>query len=144
MSPYLIIYFFVTVHGGNPSRARKQAETPNRGDNTYLEKSMAIQRGGVRLAISDACLGLVGALEEVFPRAAWQRCTVHFYRNMLAKVPTRLLHDLHKQMTLPLLLHSFRGITRVLRNLQQEGDGDCLSRGPGAGWKNKGNAPKRG
>lgn len=43
---------------------------------------------GVRLAISDACLGLVAALEEVFPQARWQRCTVHFYRNVLAKVPT--------------------------------------------------------
>ena len=42
---------------------------------------------GVRLVISDACLGLVAALEEVFPAARWQRCTVHFYRNVLAKVP---------------------------------------------------------
>jgi len=47
------------------------------------------QRGldGVRLAVSDACLGLVEALGEVFPAARWQRCTVHFYRNVLAKVP---------------------------------------------------------
>ena len=42
---------------------------------------------GVRLAVSDACLGLVEALGEVFPDARWQRCTVHFYRNVLAKVP---------------------------------------------------------
>ena len=42
---------------------------------------------GVKLAVSDACLGLVAALEEVFPHARWQRCAVHFYRNVLAKVP---------------------------------------------------------
>lgn len=42
---------------------------------------------GVRLAVSDACLGLVEALSEVFPEAAWQRCAVHFYRNVLGKVP---------------------------------------------------------
>jgi transposase-like protein len=47
------------------------------------------QRGlnGVRLAISDKCLGLVQALGETFPEAAWQRCVVHFYRNVLAVVP---------------------------------------------------------
>ena len=30
---------------------------------------------------------MVGAIAEVFPEAAYQRCTVHFYRNVLAKVP---------------------------------------------------------
>jgi putative transposase len=42
---------------------------------------------GVRLIISDACLGLVEATAECFPEAAWQRCTVHFYRNVFAHVP---------------------------------------------------------
>jgi transposase-like protein len=42
---------------------------------------------GVRLVISDKCLGLVEALGEFYPEAAWQRCTVHFYRNVLAAVP---------------------------------------------------------
>jgi transposase-like protein len=47
------------------------------------------QRGltGVRLIISDACLGLVEAAAECFPEAAWQRCTVHFYRNVFSHVP---------------------------------------------------------
>ena len=30
---------------------------------------------------------MVGSIAEVFPEAAYQRCTVHFYRNVLAKVP---------------------------------------------------------
>ena len=42
---------------------------------------------GVRLIISDACLGLVDALAEVFPEADWQRCVVHFYRNVFSHVP---------------------------------------------------------
>lgn len=42
---------------------------------------------GVRLFISDACLGLVEALEETCPEAAWQRCVVHFYRNVFSHVP---------------------------------------------------------
>uniref|UniRef100_UPI0003209FB4 IS256 family transposase n=1 Tax=Blastopirellula marina TaxID=124 RepID=UPI0003209FB4 len=42
---------------------------------------------GVRLITSDKCLGLVEALGEFFPEAAWQRCIVHFYRNVLKDVP---------------------------------------------------------
>jgi transposase-like protein len=42
---------------------------------------------GVRLAVSDKCLGLVEALGEVYPDAAWQRCKVHFYRNVFTVVP---------------------------------------------------------
>jgi transposase-like protein len=48
------------------------------------------QRGltGVRLIVSDKCLGLVETLGEFYPEAAWQRCTVHFYRNVWTAVPT--------------------------------------------------------
>jgi putative transposase len=42
---------------------------------------------GVRLITSDKSLGLVECLPEFFPEAAWQRCTVHFYRNVFTKVP---------------------------------------------------------
>lgn len=42
---------------------------------------------GVRLMVGDKCLGLVEAVNEVFPEARYQRCIVHFYRNMLTAVP---------------------------------------------------------
>jgi transposase-like protein len=42
---------------------------------------------GVRLFVSDKCLGLVEALGEFYPQAAWQRCVVHFYRNVFTVVP---------------------------------------------------------
>src|SRR5690606_12744891 len=42
---------------------------------------------GVELFVSDKCLGLVEALGEFYPDAAWQRCVVHFYRNVLSVVP---------------------------------------------------------
>ena len=42
---------------------------------------------GVRLVISDKCLGLVEALGEFFPEAQWQRCVVHWYRNVFTAVP---------------------------------------------------------
>jgi len=42
---------------------------------------------GVRLVVSDKCLGLVEALGEFFPEAGWQRCVVHWYRNVFTAVP---------------------------------------------------------
>jgi transposase-like protein len=42
---------------------------------------------GVRLFISDKCLGLVESLAEFYPEANWQRCVVHFYRNVFTAVP---------------------------------------------------------
>jgi len=42
---------------------------------------------GTRLFISDKCLGLVEALGDCYPDARWQRCVVHFYRNVFTVVP---------------------------------------------------------
>jgi len=48
-----------------------------------------VERGlkGVQLVISDAHSGLKAALEAVFHGASWQRCRVHFMRNILALIP---------------------------------------------------------
>jgi putative transposase len=42
---------------------------------------------GVKLVVSDKCLGLLEALGEFYPEASWQRCAVHFYRNVFTAVP---------------------------------------------------------
>lgn len=42
---------------------------------------------GAGMLAGDKAAGMVGSAAEVFPGAAYQRCTVHFYRNVLAKVP---------------------------------------------------------
>ena len=42
---------------------------------------------GVRLIVSDKCIGLVEALGEFYPEAKWQRCMVHWYRNVFTEVP---------------------------------------------------------
>ena len=41
-----------------------------------------------RLVISDKALGLTGAVAEFWPDASWQRCLVHWYRNLGSQVPT--------------------------------------------------------
>ncbi len=48
-----------------------------------------VKRGlaGVRLVVSDAHEGLKQAISTVLHGAAWQRCRVHFMRNLLATVP---------------------------------------------------------
>jgi len=48
-----------------------------------------VERGlsGVQLVISDAHLGLKAAIATVLHGASWQRCRVHFMRNLLALVP---------------------------------------------------------
>jgi putative transposase len=40
-----------------------------------------------QLVIGDKCLGLLEAVNEVFPDAQYQRCTVHFYRNVFSVTP---------------------------------------------------------
>ena len=42
---------------------------------------------GVRLIIGDKNLGMLETIPEVFPNARYQRCTVHFYRNIFSVTP---------------------------------------------------------
>jgi putative transposase len=42
---------------------------------------------GVRMFVGDKAAGMVGSIAEAFPEAKYQRCTVHFYRNAMARVP---------------------------------------------------------
>jgi len=53
----------------------------------FLRSLRARGLGGVRLVISDAHEGLKGAIAAVFIGSAWQRCRVHFLRNVLARIP---------------------------------------------------------
>ena len=75
-------------------------------DGIYLKRSWggSYENVAVRLVTGDKCAGMLGALEEVFPGARYQRCTVHFYRNVLGRVPVtrrkaaaRMLKAIHAQ-----------------------------------------------
>ena len=48
---------------------------------------------GVKLFISDRCLGLVESLSDFYPKADHQRCTVHFYRNVFSVVPRNRMKE---------------------------------------------------
>lgn len=52
---------------------------------------------GVQLVVSDAHKGLIAAVRKVL-KAEWQRCKVHFYRNVLAHVPKRSQAEVSEAM----------------------------------------------
>jgi putative transposase len=54
---------------------------------TFLRSLRARGLAGVRLVISDAHEGLKGAIASVLLGSAWQRCRVHFLRNVLSRIP---------------------------------------------------------
>jgi transposase-like protein len=53
----------------------------------FLRSLRARGLDGVRLVVSDAHEGLKGAIASVMLGAAWQRCKVHFLRNVLSRIP---------------------------------------------------------
>src|SRR5215203_5620483 len=60
-----------------------------------------VERGlkGVELITSDACRGLVESIGEYLPEAQWQRCVVHFYRNVFSHVPATKIRDVSHRLT---------------------------------------------
>ncbi len=53
---------------------------------------------GVKLVVGDKCLGMLEAVGEVFPEAKYQRCTVHFYRNVFSAVPKSKVKNVAKML----------------------------------------------
>src|SRR6516225_2874703 len=49
---------------------------------------------GVWLITSDACIGLAESAAEFFLEAAWQRCFVHWYRNIFSQVPSTTVREI--------------------------------------------------
>jgi transposase-like protein len=55
----------------------------------FLRSLVARGLSGVQLVTSDAHSGLKEAISKVLVGASWQRCRVHFTRNVLAHIPKR-------------------------------------------------------
>lgn len=83
---------------------------------------------GVQLVVSDKCLGLVSALGEFYPDADWQRCTVHFYRNVWTAVPTGKVKDvaamlkaIHAQEDLEAARQKAKDVVAKLKKMKLSG-----------------------
>lgn len=82
---------------------------------------------GVRLFTSDKCLGLVQALAETYPEARWQRCVVHFYRNVFTAVPkgkvklvAAMLKAIHAQEDRAAAVEKAQAVVEKLRAMKLE------------------------
>ena len=80
---------------------------------------------GVKLVIGDKCLGMCNAVAEVFPEAKYQRCTVHFYRNVFSVTPrkhmrevTRMLKAIHAQESKEAARKKAQDIVEKLRSMR--------------------------
>ncbi len=98
------------------------------------------QRGltGVRLFVSDKCLGLVEQLAEFYPAARWQRCVVHFYRNVWTAVPrgkvkevAAMLKAIHAQEDGPAARQKAQQVVGKLRKLKLAKAAELVATGIG-------------
>jgi len=80
---------------------------------------------GVKLFVSDKCLGLVESLADFYPTAKWQRCVVHFYRNVFTAVPkgrvkevAAMLKAIHAQEDRAAAEEKIASVTKKLRAMK--------------------------
>jgi putative transposase len=80
---------------------------------------------GVQLFVSDKCLGLVESLTDFYPQARWQRCVVHFYRNVFTVVPksrvkevAAMLKAIHAQEDRPAAEEKTAAVVKKLKGLK--------------------------
>lgn len=69
------------------------AKEDKSGWSTFLKHLKERGLKGVELIVSDACIGLVESAAEFFPDARWQRCIVHWYRNVFSHVPATKVRE---------------------------------------------------
>ncbi len=83
-----------------------------------------VDRGlsSVQLVVSDACRGLMESVAEYLPDARWQRCVVHFYRNVFSLVPSgkvrevsRMLKAIHAQEDRKAAVEKMKAVITELR-----------------------------
>ena len=88
----------------------------------YLKK-----RGlrGVRLFISDKCLGLIESIGDFYSDAKWQRCVVHFYRNVFTVVPrskvkaaAAMLKAIHAQEDRDAAMEKIKAVVEKLKKMK--------------------------
>jgi transposase-like protein len=65
---------------------------------TFFRKLKSRGLSGVKMVISDAHPSIRKALTDTFPQAAWQRCQVHFERNILDATPNRYKEGLKSEL----------------------------------------------
>ena len=88
---------------------------------------------GVRLIIGDKCLGMLESLGEVYPETKYQRCTVHFYRNVFSATPRRevsmMLKAIHAQENHEVAVQKAEAVADRLKELKLSGAAEIVENG---------------
>jgi transposase-like protein len=91
---------------------------------------------GVKLFTSDKCLGLIEALGQTYADARWQRCVVHWYRNVLSAVPqgrrrlvAAMLKAIHAQEDRAAALAKGKDVVEKLKGLKLKKAAKCVEEG---------------
>ena len=80
---------------------------------------------GVKLIVGDKSMGMLEAVFEVFPDAKYQRCIVHFYRNVFSAVPrskgklvAKMLKAIHAQESKNAAREKAKAVVQELRAMK--------------------------
>ena len=91
---------------------------------------------GTRLFVSDKSLGLVECLADFYPEARWQRCIVHFYRNVFTSIPrgkvkrvATMLKAIHAQEDRREALEKAAAVSEKLRSMKLAKASEIVSEG---------------
>ena len=91
---------------------------------------------GVQLFIGDKCLGLLEAINEVYPTARYQRCTVHFYRNVFTVTPrskikevAAMLKAIHAQENKAAARQKAQSVIQKLREMKLKEAAEKIEKG---------------
>lgn len=88
---------------------------------------------GVQLVVGDKCQAMCDSVTEVFPEAKYQRCSVHFFRNIFSVVPRkhgkevgRMLKAIHTQEDKAAALEKSERVAEKLRSMKLNKAADKL------------------
>lgn len=96
------------------------------------------QRGldGTQLFIGDKCLGLLEAVHDTFPASKFQRCTVHFYRNVFSVTPrskvklvVAMLKAIYAQEDKASAMEKAKAVVEKLREMKLKEAADKVEKG---------------
>lgn len=124
VSNAVIIAYGVTAAGYRDVIAIDVVDTESKESWTQLLRTLR-KRGlsGTKLVISDAHEGLKAAIGAVMQGAAWQRCKVHFFRNILAHVPQSRKLEMAAALKAIFAQVSREAAQRVLAEVRERFDG---------------------
>lgn len=82
---------------------------------TLYEQLLARGLTGLKLVVSDAHKGEVRAIKEVFGGVSWQRCQVHFMRNVFDKLPRKNTEQVRDELKVLFKTNNIE-LARTLKN----------------------------